>query len=128
MIRPEQPLTAQQLAEVYKLTAVTRHIFICTGPECYPNPTHADKLWNYLKRRIVQLKLINAPEVVFRTRCECLRICAQGPIMVVWPEGIWYHSVNEVLIDQILTEHIQQNRPVVSHILARSPGSAMPTI
>jgi (2Fe-2S) ferredoxin len=58
---------------------------------------------------------------VFRTRCHCLRVCTQGPIMVVQPDGVWYHSADPAVIDRVLQEHVLGGRPVAEYQFAAQP-------
>lgn len=71
-----------------------RHIFVCadqTKPKCAPHEqSHAS--WEYLKRRLSELGLTQGECSIYRTKADCLRVCEQGPIAVVYPEGAWYHS------------------------------------
>lgn len=85
------------------------HIFLCCGKEeggcCKKEEGLAT--WNYLKKRIDELNMQGKVHL-YRTKVSCLRICTKGPIIVVYPEGIWYHSCIEPTINRILQEHILQ--------------------
>jgi (2Fe-2S) ferredoxin len=114
------------------LPQIQRHIFICadqTNPKCCAK---ADSLvaWDYLKQRLKQLKLdqptAERPTCVFRTKANCLRVCQQGPILVVYPDGVWYHSAMPEVIERIIQEHLIENRVVqeyafLIHPLPQSP-------
>ena len=76
-------------AEAFGVGKLTRHLFICIGPDCV-DPDKGDKTWNYLKKRLKELNLTGADGPFYRTKCQCLRICTAGPICVVYPEGTWY--------------------------------------
>ena len=53
---------------------------------------------------------MNLQEVVHlqRTKADCLRLCQKGPIAVVYPDGVWYHSCTPEGIEKILEQHILQ--------------------
>ena len=89
------------LAEDLKIRNIRRHIFLCadqTKPTCAPKEEGLES-WNFLKKRLEELGLTKAEECVYRTKANCLRICHQGPIAVVYPEGVWYHSVTPEVLD-----------------------------
>jgi len=119
--------------ETLGLNTIQRHIFICadaTKPECCDKAASIE-VWNYLKRRLRELKLdqptidptTNQTSCIFRTKANCLRVCHSGPILVVYPDGIWYHSVDKEAIDRILTEHILGNQPVQDYLFLTHPLS-----
>lgn len=110
------------LVEDLRIRKIRRHIFLCadqTKPACSSKEEGLDS-WNYLKKRLEELGLTKADDAVYRTKANCLRVCHQGPIAVVYPEGIWYHSVTPQVLERIIRQHLIGGRPVEENVFARN--------
>ena len=99
--------------------AVDRHIVFCGGEKCCEGKD-GDRAWKRLKERTAELRAAGTPRVL-RTRALCLQLCKAGPIAVVYPDGTWYHSVDEDIVDRIIDEHVLGGRVVRSHCFAHDP-------
>lgn len=109
-----------RIVEALRIGAYTRHIFLCTHGDCAP-AAQAEASWQFLKRRLRELGLSEAAGGVYRTQAWCLRVCRDGPVAVVYPEGTWYRGCTPPVLERIIQEHLLRGRPVAEHRFAENP-------
>jgi (2Fe-2S) ferredoxin len=112
----------QQLKDVAKTLGIgdyQRHVFLCTGPTCC-TPETGMASWEALKTALKDKGLLSGPNACYRTKVGCLRICTQGPTMVVYPEGTWYHGMTPERIERFVKEHLVDGKPIEEWIFARN--------
>jgi (2Fe-2S) ferredoxin len=115
-VKQELETVAQKLG----IGQYRRHVFLCTGPNCCTAEVGLEA-WEALKKELKDKNLLAGPNACYRTKVGCLRICTQGPTMVVYPDGAWYHGMSADKIPRFVQEHLIEDRPVTDWTFAANP-------
>ena len=100
-----------------------RHVLVCTGSFCSPE-RRGRAIYSQLAALLEREDLLFGPTRVKRGETPCLGVCAGGPIVVVYPEGVWYGNVTPELLERIVVEHLKNGRVVEEALFHRLDGSA----
>lgn len=121
----------QNIARQLGVGGLKRHVFLCLGPTCCSEET-GQAAWEELKKQIRNCGISEGPNICYRTKVGCLRICTGGPNAVVYPEGTWYCGLTPDRIPRFVQDHLVENKPIEEWIFARNqlpePDSSSPGI
>ncbi len=130
MLRPVRAEPCRTLARSHSMSAqpplmdsYRRHVLVCTGGFCSPDRSGRE-LYALLPQLLHRAGLLFGTGRVKRGETPCLGVCAGGPIVVVYPEGVWYGGVTPTLLERIVEEHLKGGRIVEEAVFHRMGGDA----
>ena len=95
-----------------------QHLLTCRGPRC--TAMGAEACWDQLRASLAAHGLRGADERVLVAQTGCLYPCNRGPVLVVYPDGVWYGHLTPELVERIVAEHLVAGRPLEAHQIADS--------
>ena len=119
-LTPEEKQDLAKMATKLGVDSATRHVFLCIGPNCCPEEKGL-AAWEELKKQIKDHKLDQGNSTCFRTKVGCLRVCKNGPIATVYPEGTWYAGLTKDKVPEFVQQHLQEGKPVEGWIFKTHP-------
>ena len=111
-----------QAAEKLKIGDYSRHILLCVGESCCSRE-QGEAAWTVLKDLLKDknLSLATGPLACYRSKVGCLRVCMEGPILVVYPEGHWYANMTADRIPEFVERQIEKGESIQEWIFATNP-------
>ena len=111
-----------KIAETLHIGHYQKHVFLCIGEACCTKPV-GEAAWEALKKALKDknLSLSRGPSACYRTKVQCLRVCSNGPVAVVYPEGTYYYGLTAERIPEFVQKHLIDNQPMEEQIFARNP-------
>lgn len=95
-----------------------RHVLVCTGGYCSER-REGRSLYSRLAALLQREGLLFGPTRVKRSEAPCLGVCNGGPVIAVYPEGVWYGAVTHALLERIVVEHLRNGREVPEAVFYR---------
>ena len=116
-----------KVAATLRIGGYERHVFLCVGEACATKEV-GEAAWDALKGELkrLNLSLASGPGACYRTKVGCLRVCQDGPVAVVYPEGTWYAGLTAERVPAFVQKHLVEGEPVAEWVFARNPLSARP--
>ena len=114
------------------MALISHHLLLCATPSkalCCPDPELGAASWARLKQLVRELGLEDPDRpagIVLRTKADCLRICAAGPILLIWPDGVIYGGVTAERLQRIVWEHVIGGKPIEDWIVGRNQFGTRP--